>query len=281
MGMRTIFVVLAVVSLILGHGCSGEDSSRTLSRDAAAIVKKPIPKPAPRLLESQTAADIGKEADAVPAAPVQVAEEKVPSAAVQTGGEGKELPLSKEAQTVDTGRAQMELKLLAATDERTGSYLVQKGETLAAVAGKSDVLGDPLKWPILYRLNAHSLDLPPAGHLPDVPLQEGLKLRTPTAEEAARNKEKRSGSDWVVNVLSGATNAEVVPAVVKLAKTDYPFYVATARVNEKEWMRVRVGFFKTKDEAESEGKKIMQVLGLQDCWVTKPGKNELLEFAGY
>ncbi len=46
-------------------------------------------------------------------------------------------------------------------------------------------------------------------------------------------------------------------------------------------MRLRVGFFEKKDEADSEGEKIKALLNLGEPWKTKVGKEELEEFGGY
>jgi hypothetical protein len=46
-------------------------------------------------------------------------------------------------------------------------------------------------------------------------------------------------------------------------------------------MRLRVGFFKTKAEADDEGKKIMELLRFKDSWTTKLGTNEFSDVARY
>jgi len=52
-------------------------------------------------------------------------------------------------------------------------------------------------------------------------------------------------------------------------------------VEGKEWMRLRVGFFGQKEDAEEEGKKLMEILGFSDIWTTKVGDIERGEFGGY
>jgi len=69
--------------------------------------------------------------------------------------------------------------------------------------------------------------------------------------------------------------------VLSLVKHKYPVYITTAKVNDKDWMRLRVGFFKTKAEADDEGKKIMELLRFKDSWTTKLGANEFADFARY
>ena len=46
-------------------------------------------------------------------------------------------------------------------------------------------------------------------------------------------------------------------------------------------MRLHVGFFKNKIEADMEMKKIMTLLNLDNSWVTKVGQKEFEEFGSY
>ena len=46
-------------------------------------------------------------------------------------------------------------------------------------------------------------------------------------------------------------------------------------------MRLRVGFFKNRAEADTEGKKIRAMLSLDDYWITTIAKKELEEFGSY
>jgi hypothetical protein len=223
---------------------------------------------------------------------VQTAAEKGESPAARAEPEGKQSRPSAEAGLkTDAGESQPKAVprspsgssvVALASKQSKGLYLVNKGDTLAGISANEEVYGDRLKWPILYRLNAEPLEsLPAADNLPELPLTDGMKLRTVTSEEQSTNLEKRSGNLWVVNVLSAKTNAEAIPAVISLIRNGYPVYLVNARVNEKEWIRVRVGFFKTKEEAEAEGKKIKEILSSQDSWVTKLGRTEFMEFAGF
>jgi cell division septation protein DedD len=281
--MRTLLHSFPAIifSSILLWGCSGEEPSKP-SENAAVMVKKPVVKPPMKKPEAEAAPTLVKEGSQGTAAVSPTTEEKVGS-----GGNRLEAAAAKSkriedpAKKTEAGQTGTESKPSTDTEESKGSYIVKKGDTLAAVAARKDICGDRLKWPILYRLNAQALNALPAENLPDLPLPDGAKLRILTREEVARNLEKRAGNIWVVNVLSAMTSAEVIPAVINLVRNDYPVYVAAAKVNDKDWMRVRVGFFKTKEEAEAEGKRIMGLMSLQDSWVTKLTKAEFAEFAGF
>jgi cell division septation protein DedD len=102
-----------------------------------------------------------------------------------------------------------------------------------------------------------------------------------TAREARASFKKETGSLWVVNVLSAATRAEIVPPAVTLVKQGYPVYIVRANVNGKDYMRLRVGFFKNRSEADEVGKKIKEQLNFQDSWSTKADKEEYEEVAGF
>jgi hypothetical protein len=68
---------------------------------------------------------------------------------------------------------------------------------------------------------------------------------------------------------------------VALVKEGYPVYIVRANVQGKDYMRLRVGFFKSRSEADEVGKKIKGQLNFQDSWSTKPDKEEYEEVAGF
>jgi len=163
----------------------------------------------------------------------------------------------------------------------TGYYIIKKGDSISSIAGRGDVYGDPLKWPILYRLNMDKLDTLQVGeNFLDKELPEGVRLKIITPDEAKENLERRLHNVWVVNVLSVTTNGNIIPVAIRLIKNGYPVYITRATVKGKDWMRLRVGFFKNKTEANTENKKIMALLNLSNSWLTKAGK-ELNRFGGY
>ena len=166
-------------------------------------------------------------------------------------------------------------------EEVTGYYIIKKGDSLSSIAGRDDTYGDPLKWPILYRLNMDKIDALQVGEdFLESELPEGVRLKIITPDEAKENLERRLHNVWVVNVLSATTNEKIIPVAIRLIKNGYPVYITRATVKRKDWMRLRVGFFKNKTEADTEGKKIMSLLNLDNSWVTKIEK-ELEEFGGY
>jgi hypothetical protein len=292
--MKNSFLAFfAIVStFILLIACSRDEQSGKPFRNDA-IVKKPISKPVGERLQPDSGPAVEKDRTQSVSNPMQTgAVEKSGSGAILAESDRRRVkPGDGAGPSDDAGHSQPgavprdpsgSSVVAPGSGGSKGLYLVNRGETLAEVSGKREVHGDRLKWPVLYRLNSESLaSLPAADNLPDLPLRDGMKLRTVTAEEKTTNLEKRSGSVWVVNVLSAKTNAEAIPAVISLIRNGYTVYLVNARVNEKDWIRVRVGFFKTKEEAESEGKKIMEMMSFPDSWVTRLGRTEFTEFAGF
>ena len=108
-----------------------------------------------------------------------------------------------------------------------------------------------------------------------------VKLKIVTPDEIKNNIEKRANQTWVINILSTTTREEIVAPAITLIKEGYPVYVTNAHVKGKEWMRLRVGFFKSKTEADTEGQKIMLLLNFVKPWTTKIAQDEHEVFAGY
>ena len=270
--MKVSMVRIFIVLLFALGACSGED-------------QQPPQTPPPKVVQpiKPSTADIEKPT-------TTPAEEKKPSAEEKASTE-KAAPSPDKPGTAPKPAA--EEKQVASQEppatlakkkvkDEPGIYLVKKGDTLSSIAARSDVLKDPLKWPILLRLNRDKLGEWAAGEdLPDRELSQGTDLKVITAREARACLKKATGTLWVVNVLSATTNAEIVPPAVTLVKQGYPVYIVRANVKGKDYMRLRVGFFKNRSEADEVGKKIKEQLSFQDSWSTKADKEEYEEVAGF
>ena len=195
------------------------------------------------------------------------------------GGEVKTAAVEERAlETPETDVAEKETEM----EEMIGFYVARKGDSLSSIAAREDVYRDPLKWPILYRLNMDILGKLQLGEgLPDGEVPEGLRLRILSPDERRENLKRIGHNVWVVSVLSSTTDREIIPAAIKLIRNGYPVYITSVKVKAKDWMRLRVGFFKNKTDADKEGKKIMSMLNFHDSWITEVGKEELEEFGGY
>ncbi len=168
------------------------------------------------------------------------------------------------------------------TKSELGYYVVKKGDSLTSIAGRPDVYGDPLKWPILCRSNMDKLGKMEAREdFADRNLPEGTRLKIVTPDEKKENLKTRANNVWVVNVLSTPNTKEIIPATVKLVEKGYTAYITRTKVKGQDYMRLRVGFFGDKAEADAEGKKIKALLNLGEPWKTKAGEEEFKDFGGY
>jgi len=246
--LATVISICLTVFLWCG-GCSREEPPSPPAKEIEVV--KIIKRPAPEKAETEV-----KEAGDVKTAAVEEKALKAPETDIR----------EKEA----------------AMEEVAGYYIVRKGESLSAIAAREDVYGNSLKWPILYRLNVDELGKLKLGEaLPDWELPEGVRLRIISPDEVRENLARRVQNVWVVNVVSSTGKGKIIPVTIRLINNGYPVYITRAKVKGKDWMRLRVGFFKNRTDADMEGKKIMSMLNLVDSWVTKAGKEELEEFGGY
>jgi len=167
-------------------------------------------------------------------------------------------------------------------EEENGYYITKKGDSLSGIARRKDVYGDDLKWPMIYSLNMEKLnDIEKDENLPARELPDGIKLKILTPDEVKENLEKRPKNYWVINVISSPKKEILVPHIIKLIMNGYGVYITRTEIDGKDWMRLRVGFFEQRRDAEAEGKKIMGILNFSDIWTTKVGDMERGEFGGH
>lgn len=161
-------------------------------------------------------------------------------------------------------------------------YKVKAGDTLASIAAQPQMYGDPMMWPILYRHNLKELAVLHEGAgLPTASLPHGTRLLVATPHEIEVMKKNRAAEPWVINVLSTAIGDKAADAAARLAKGGQVVYLTKARVEGKDWIRVRVGYFRTKADAEKEGERILRSLSLDKIWVAKVGPEEFEKYGGY
>jgi LysM repeat protein len=258
--MLRVFMVL----LFALAACSAED-------------QQPPQTPPPKVVQpiKPSTADLEKPTTAL-------AEEKKPQAEEKAPVEKPAAPADKPGIVLKPGADDKKVALEKKEKDEPGFYVVKKGDSLSSIAARTDVLKDPLKWPILLRLNRDKLGEWATGeNLPDRELPQGTKLKVITSNEARASLKKATGNLWVVNVLSSTSSAEITPPAVTLVKQGYPVYIVRANVQGKDYMRLRVGFFKNRSETDEVGKKIKEQLNFQDSWSTKADEEEYEEVAGF
>jgi LysM repeat protein len=262
--MKGSMVRIFIALLFTLAACSAED-------------QQPPQTPPPKVVQpiKPSIADIEKPTTTIAEEKKPQAEEKVP---MEKPAAAADKPTAAPTRAAEEKKAASEKK----DKDEPGIYSVKKGDTLSSIAARSDVLKDPLKWPMLLSLNKDKLGEWATGeNLPDRELPQGTKLKVITANEARASLKKATGNLWVVNVLSSTSSAEITPAAVTLVKQGYPVYIVRANVKGKDYMRLRVGFFKNRSEADEVGKKIKEQLNFQDSWSTKADKEEYEEVAGF
>jgi hypothetical protein len=278
---RTMAIFHVFVAFAFAVGCSEEAPREVQETKVVVSIEKPATEryPVPSTPEATTAEEFALE---------------IPQMAA----------LEKEQLTLSSplGQSEEQKPLMEADDH----YIVQKGDTLAKIAARSDVYGDPMKWPSLFRLNldklgsmrvAEAFDLKWSslfklntetadgtkvlGAFEQEALPEGLRIRFFTEQEIKENQANLVKKNWVVNVLSSQNAKDLVPSAIMLMKNGYPVYISNAMVKGQEWMRLRVGFFPTRSEAMAVGKEILSILNTDETWITQVARREVEEFGGY
>jgi|GEM_PF-757210 len=276
-----LIFILSLLLLLTGS-CAKEEPQEMKTPRVVMRIEKPAMKPAPPVPPKEAGAEPASQEKAEPPRGVETSEspakaEASPATKVAShplGGD-ETPPLPSVAQ-----------KKPERFSERTGgrnTYKVLKGESLAMVAGRKDVYGDPLKWSGLYRLNMDHLNAAggSSADFCDRELPEGLDLTFLTLPQLKENVSNLSEKPWIVHVISSQDMNQVVEPAVKLIRNGYHVYLAKARVKGKDWIRLRVGFFKASSDAAEAGKKIEALLNISDLWVTKTTRNELERYGAY
>ncbi len=168
----------------------------------------------------------------------------------------------------------------AETPSEEAGYTVRAGDSLAVVAGREDVFGDPLKWPILFQLNREILEgMPLDARLPERRLPEGAHLRITLSGKGEDRPGQGPERTWVVNVISSPTADRIDGPAARLLERGYSVYISRATVKGQKWMRLRVGFFEDRQAAVQAGRELQEVLGQEDSWPVRIGPEEQAEYA--
>jgi cell division septation protein DedD len=248
-------ICICITIVIFGPGCSDEEQIQ--QPEEKVVVKKNIPKkpePAPVAVVVK------------PKPPVQ--KKKAPQTTIVKKGE------QEPEETVTQKKPEVK--------KEKGYYFTKKDDNLAGIAAKLDVYKDPMKWPLIYRLNIDKLETIKLDRdLPSKAIPKDTKLKIITPEEAGKNLEKRANAKYVINVLSSQSDERVVINTVKLIKAGYLAYITKVNVKGKDWLRVRIGFYNRKKDADSDSRKITEMLKIPDIWVTNVGKEEFKSFGKY
>lgn len=103
------------------------------------------------------------------------------------------------------------------------------------------------------------------------PVGGGAKERQKTiASGTAAAKSK----PWALNIASYTDEGPAKGLAASLRSAGYNAYTTVGRKNGRTWHRVRVGFYRTREDAEKAGKAIEKKFNVPSVWVVKPPMNE-------
>ena len=160
-----------------------------------------------------------------------------------------------------------------------GIYRVRKSESLARISERAEVYGNPLKWTSLFRLNLEKFEgMKITPDFQDQELPEGLHLKFVTASQVQEGIKKLGKRVYVVNVLSEDTTRKITPHAITLIKNGYKAYICTAIIKDKEWIRLRAGFFRNRTEANEAGNQIASLLDGTSVWVVRISQTEIKDY---
>ncbi len=278
MRSRDILVIFSLFLLVCVIGCSTEEpppptkGSKVIRRSIEAP-PKPVPTDLMTEEQEKPAAEVMK--------PVVSGETVPPDGALEKGGVNSQIALADLEKTQPRILPEPEDEQAdPAPGPDEGEYMVLPGDSLAVIAGREDMFGDPLKWIVLYQLNRDKLEgLVLDERLPERPVPEGIRLRYSLNEEEGKLADAASDRTWVVNVVSSLTADRIDGPAVQLLEQGYPVYISRATVNGQKWMRLRVGFFNDRESAVRQGKKLQEVLQQEDSWPVRIGPEEKAEYA--
>jgi type VI secretion system protein ImpK len=163
-----------------------------------------------------------------------------------------------------------------------GHYRVKPGDTLSSIAGHPEVYGDSLMWTVLYRQNLKELSgLKEGADLPVVSLPPGIRLLIATPHEIQERKKSRSGDRWIVHVFSTTVHERAVRAAIRLVGEGHTAFLSRTKSKGREWTTVRVGFFKTRAEADERVKTIKGILDAPTIRSEELSHGEFERYAGY
>jgi len=95
-------------------------------------------------------------------------------------------------------------------------------------------------------------------------------------DEVVKKEEIIKRGNWVVHVASVKTPEEAMFYKKRLMALGYPAYSIPAKVKGGDWLRVRVGFFVSKDDAQKAGEEISKkFIPKGPYWIAKVSAKEM------
>lgn len=96
----------------------------------------------------------------------------------------------------------------------------------------------------------------------------------PKAVKVKKASSPTAGKPWAINVASFPDVKEAQKLKISLEYAGYKSYITEFTKEDVKWFRVRVGFYRTKDDAAKAGNAIRAKFRVDTPWIVKPAKGE-------
>ena len=131
-----------------------------------------------------------------------------------------------------------------------------------------------------------SPETPPAAPEPGPPKPEAAPTGVETrpkinaAPEPLKGRRPPKARVWVINALSTQDPDRARRLLDALMSQPYRVYAYQTEIKNQTWIRIRVGFFDTREEAQEVGKGLARKHKLPPPWLLRPGPQELAKYYG-
>jgi len=111
--------------------------------------------------------------------------------------------------------------------------------------------------------------------------EEEVKREGAREKKISIREEVVRGENWILQVASVKTEEQAMVYKEPLMAKGFPAYSVRARVNGDNWIRVRVGFFANRGEAQRAGEEIKRKIFFEGPhWIMKASTKEMEEVVG-
>ena len=102
-----------------------------------------------------------------------------------------------------------------------------------------------------------------------------------SGEEVPKKDEVTRKENWVVHVASVKTEEQAMIYKERLMAAGFPAYSIRTKVRGEDWIRVRVGFFNNREEAQKAGNEVeKKLIAKGPYWITNVSKKEMEDLFG-
>ena len=102
-----------------------------------------------------------------------------------------------------------------------------------------------------------------------------------SGEEVPKKDEVTKKENWVVHVASAKTEEQAMIYKERLMAAGFPAYSIRTKVRGEDWIRVRVGFFNNREEAQKAGNEVeKKLIAKGPYWIANVSKKEMEDLLG-